>query len=194
VDPDDYSPVLLNVLWEKKPRRAFIKLAELFVDTADVERARIRSEWDFGREWSVPRIRVVDEDHVAFGPVEGVDADGHSSEQLLLAILVGLILRGPDDDMREDIAHIALVYHCALEAGVDPNLFFARVATVAGEPIGKYLNDFLRRPALDKSLWSMGYRKRRSGTDIIFEWFGNSPDYDTAAPERLDRYGAEIEI
>jgi len=194
VDPEEYSPTLLDILWDKNPRRAFVTLAQLFVDATDVERARIRQEWDFGRDWSMPRIRDIDQDHAVFGPVEGVHEGDNSPEDLLLAILISLVLRGPDDDVREDMAHITLIHHCALEAGVDPELLFARVATAAGEPIGKYLNDFQRRSPLDKSLWALGYRKRRIGVDIEFEWFGNDPTYPAAQPTRLDRYGAELEI
>ena len=194
MDSEEYSPKLLAILWNKDKRRAFVDLAALFVDSTEVDRAVIRAEWDFGREWSIPRIREIDEDHVAFGPVEGVDESGNGAEARLLAILVYLILRGPEEDMREDIAHIALVYHIALEADVDPEALFARVAAVAGEPIATYLNDFQRRSPVDKSLWSMGYRKRRVGNDIEFEWYGNDVDYAASAPMKLDRWGAEIEI
>ena len=192
--PPEYSPALLDILWDKNTRRAFVALARLFVETDHVERALIREEWDFGREWSMPRIRQIDVDHAVFGPVDGVDEDGNQAEALLTAILIFLVLRGPEDDRDEDIAHIGLIYHCALEAGVDPDLLFGRVAQVAGEPIGTYLTDFLRRTPFDRSLWSMGYRKRRVGVDVEFEWFGNDKDFDAAKPDRLDSYGAEIEI
>ena len=185
---DAYSTALLNILWDKDPRRAFLSLARLFVEADPVERALIRSAWDFGKEWDIPRIRE-ESDRLVFGPV----AD-NTSEVLPTAILVHLILRGPEDDAREDIAHIGLIYHCALETDVDPEALFGQVAVVAGEPFSSYLNDFLRRPPTERSLWSMGYRKRRVGVDVEFEWFGDDPHYAMSAPTRLDRFGAELEI
>ena len=191
VDSEEYSTELLTILWDKNPRRAFLALADLFVSSTSTERALIRADWDFGREWDIPRIRHVDEDHAVFGPVD--DAQG-VMESVVQAILVHLILRGPEDDMREDLAHLALIHHLALELGVDPEALFNRVAAVADGPFATLLADFQRRDPIDKSLWAFGYRKYMSGPDIVFEWFGNDSAYETAKPAKLDRWGAELEI
>lgn len=189
--PQFYSAALESVLLDDNPRSAFMSLTRLFLGTSDAERSLIRENWNFGRTWDCPVIRWIDDHNYAFGPVEGVDQDGNTPEALLEAILVAMILRGPGADMRDDIAHLAFVHHIALEADIDPEALFARVAAVAGEPIDAFLTNFERREPEDKSLWAMGFRKQRVGREIVFEWIGLDRNYRDVRPKSLDQWGRE---
>lgn len=93
------------------------------------------------------------------------------ARELRVGLLAAAIARTLTDDERDVLPALALLYRAAEKIGHDPDVQFTAVQKLCGGH-GRFLTEFLRRTAVDKSIDAMGYEEShdKQGFKFIRNW------------------------
>lgn len=89
-----------------------------------------------------------------------------------------------NNDFRDDISNLTLIYHAIKILSFNPDEFFNNYSRMINEPAKKLIDDFVSRTVKQKTLWCMGYEEENY-ENFGFVWIGGDSDYRTkkAAPK-----------
>lgn len=143
---------------------AYYKLVELYIKGPEQIREQIRKEWDYGAEWIYPNPRRL----------ACLKNEKRSSRERILASLVyDAIEDFRQEDPRDKLVVLAVIYHSCIEAGLNPQEEIETVASISSVKIANFLRDFLKRKHEDKSkeAFMLTTEKNLDGeTEIFPSW------------------------
>ncbi len=143
---------------------AFFQLVYLFVDGPNQIREEIRKGWDFGVDWVYPNTKRL----------ACIYNEKRSSKDRILASLVyDAIEDFQEEDAKDKLVALAVIYHSCIAAGLDPNEEFEKVASLSSAKTAAFLRDFINRSQKDKSkkAFMLSSLKNKDGeTEIFPSW------------------------
>ncbi len=122
---------------------AYFQLVMLFLQGPDQVREQIRLRWDFGVEWIYPNQR-----RLACSKNE----KRSSQERIMASLVYDAIEDLQQEDPKEKLIALTVIYHSCIAAGLDPEKEFERVASISTTKTANFLMDFIKRNPEDKSL------------------------------------------
>jgi hypothetical protein len=138
-----------SVLAMSDRAKAYYELVKYYKYASAEERNMIRTGWDFNREWIYP-----DETTLACN----ISNMPSCAERIEAALMYDSI-ENFKFDKRDSLIGICIVYHSALEAGINVVQLFKDVAKISDQDVSNTLISFLERNEKDKSLKAFGLKK-----------------------------------
>ena len=138
---------------------AFHKLCNLYVAAAPAQRDQLRALVNLAdHTWSIPMDSTL------------VDGTVHEfpPEQRIRANLIFHSIENARHDFRDNLISIALIYHSAVETGMDVEGLFLDVAAMSAPEMAQLLASFPRREPADRSLAAFGHRAVRTATGVKY--------------------------
>lgn len=133
---------LQTLLTEPDRKEAFYKLASLYASVAAEERREIRYGWDFHCDWLVP-----DQNCLACRiPGE------KSCEERIRTSLIYYSIHDFRDDWRDSWLALPLIYHGAIDVGLNADSLFREIAALSGALAAQCMIEFIQRNSSEKSL------------------------------------------
>jgi hypothetical protein len=88
--------------------------------------------------------------------------------------LTAVILEGGEEDLRDSIMRLAVLFHSAVLLGLDANKVFSDVAALSpNAELGAEIRNFPSRPPGSRDLPAFMVRERRRGADFVYEFIGS---------------------
>ena len=139
--------------------QAFYHVVDYYLTVSQAGRERVREGWDFKTKWLYPNqytlaIRI---------------SDDKTCEERINASLVYYSLSDMQGDVRDNLIGLALIYHSALEVGMDVNKLFMHVIEKSSEKTSSILTGFINREDKDLSLGSFRLEKHKVDNGIKFK-------------------------
>lgn len=142
---------------------AFYRLTALYIEGPEDLRQRIRRDWDYGVAWNFPDPRRLACTKNEQRPVR---------ERISASLVYDAIEDFRDEDPRDKLVGLAVIYHSCLHAGLDPAEEFEKVASIASADMARLLRDFIGRRPEDKSLKAFMLKVVRNAdgeAEILFD-------------------------
>ena len=141
METEEFEQRIQEAINEPNPKSALYKLTDLYVVASEEQRAEIREDFDFGRQWKYP---------------DGLTLAAHLSnepdrEARIRARIVTLSLLDMDDD-RDIIVALCPIYHSIKALGKDADSWFRFFADMSSPLMASHLFKFAARKPEDKSL------------------------------------------
>ena len=138
---------LTQILNLSNRQEAYYQMVDYYLKANANEQANIRKKWDFGVQWIYPNFkRLACHRNESYYPKDKIVA--------LLAATSLQDLR--DQDWRDELVGIAIIYHSCLLVKVSPKEVFEHVASASSPKTAKFIRDFYQRDQKDKSLEAFG--------------------------------------
>lgn len=154
----DFEEELLEIVCDEGPN-ALYDLADLYRRCSDGERQAIRSQWDFGREWSWP---------TAYSLACNIPGEPEPKVKVLTRLTMESITDFGGPDIRENLMSLGETYLSAPHAGLDPDSIFEEVAVISSDRVASQLREFCARNPEDKSLEAWCLRAIRTWRGVKF--------------------------
>lgn len=126
----------------------------------------------------------------AFAYSAAAESVRQNSRELLTKGIYAIVIEDEQNDFRDNITCLTLLYHSGLLIGVDPELEFKKVADDTEGKGKEQLESFNKRMPKDKTLKCMGYKTNHRPTfEYVFDGFNeeylNSKDYSEPTDKKL---------
>jgi hypothetical protein len=122
---------------------AYYQLVGIFIKGPEQVREQIRNDWDYGVDWIYPNQRRLS---------CSKNEKRSSKERIIASLVYDAIENFRQEDFKDKLVAISVIYHSCIEAGFNPKDEFEFVASIASEKVARFLRDFLLRKKEDKSL------------------------------------------
>ena len=129
---------------------AFYMLADYYSSTSDNERENIRKSWDFNKEWIYPNYKTL---------AVSLPGERTCEERIRASLIFDSIGEYKAPDFRETLIGFCLIYHSAIEIGLDPKKLFEEVAQISSPNFAIELKRFIDRSEEDKALEAFGLKR-----------------------------------
>jgi hypothetical protein len=139
---------------------ALYRLANLYVNCTVSEREIIRKNWDFNREWEWPG---------AYKLACKIEGKPDPIIKVRNSLIIDSIADGKDNDYRENLIHMGIIYLSAPYVGLNPDQLFEEIAQISTPKFASALRQFYLRKPEDKSLdaWCLKEEKTKEGVKFI---------------------------
>jgi len=154
---DDFQQRLEIILQETNPKRAFYELCDFYFVASDEQRAKIRADFDYDREWEIPNQRTL----AAHLP------DEPDREKRLRASLIALSLF-ERQDWRDTLVSVCVIYHSIKFVGKDADVWLKFFADMSSPQVASSLWRFAERKPEDKSLQAFGWSEKVTDEGLEF--------------------------
>jgi hypothetical protein len=150
---------LETVLELSDPVEAFAGLANLYCEVEPDQREAIRQGWDFNRSWRLPDARTL------ACKISGLP----SSEERIWISLIYNAIEDFRTDFRDNLVSLCVIYHSALEVGLDADALFEETARISSPEGGDMIRRFVAREPGMKSLAAFGWDRIETEDGVIFK-------------------------
>lgn len=162
---DNDSIVQLEEITKLTDREeAYYQLVKLFKQGSDEVRGLIRECWDFDVEWIYPNVRrLACSINERYSPIEKIQA----------SLIYDSIEDLRQEDVKDKLVALAVIYHSCLAAGLDPQRQFEEVALISSPKIAGLFRSFINRSVEDKSMEAfllVAYQNADGETEIFPSW------------------------
>lgn len=138
----DFGLKIKNIIECSDREDAYFKLAATYLNSPGELRKQIRTNWDYGVKWIYPNQR-----RLACSKNE----KRSRQERILASLVYDSIEDLRDGDLRDRLVGISVIYHSCIEAGLNPEEEFEKVASISSEKTAIFLRNFIHRKPEDKS-------------------------------------------
>ena len=133
---------ILKIIDASDREGAYMQLANLYINGNEGIREFIYNNWDFGVFWILPNQRqLACNKNQRWSSIERIEAS-----------LCYTVLNATEENLREELIGLALIYNSCLVANLDPTKIFNKIAMIANLESKKVVLNFLDRTDIDKSL------------------------------------------
>lgn len=141
---DNDSIVQLEKITKLADREeAYFELVRLFKQETDEFRELVRECWDFGVEWIYPNVkRLACKINERYLPIEKIQA----------SLIYDSIEDLRQEDVKDKLVALAVIYHSCIAAGIDPQKQFEEVALISSPKIANLFRGFINRSDENKSM------------------------------------------
>ncbi|MHB0916114.1 MAG: hypothetical protein ACYC5A_11210 [Thermoleophilia bacterium] len=140
---DSSSSMLVETITLPNREDAFMMLVDVFLNGTEELREEIRQRWDFGAEWIFPNMK-----RLACSNNE----KWSSKERIVASLVYDAIVDLREEDIKDELVTLAVIYHSCLAAGHDPHKIFGKIAAVSTDKTAAVLRDFVNRNPEDISI------------------------------------------
>jgi hypothetical protein len=141
--------------------KAYHELAVLYIKGPEQIREQIRKNWDYGVEWILPDTR-----RLACSKNE----KRSSRERILASLVYDAIENFREEDPRDKLVVLSVIYHSCLEVGLNPQNEFESIASISSEKVAIFFRDFIQRNPKNRSkeAFMLTTKKNSDGEIEIF--------------------------
>ena len=158
MNEDEFLTRIMDILDEPDPKEALQQLTRLYQQASPQQRSDIRDQWNFNRAWRTPLARTL---------ACHIDDEPTSAERIRTFLLYNAI----EDfrrDARDNLVNLCVIYHAALEVGLDVGALFEEVAALASVEGAAQFRSFVHRSEADKALSAFGWRRKETGRGVEY--------------------------